>query len=116
MRDHGAGPDHRAPADLDIGKYGRVGADRGAPSDHRARELAGPILASWKAIIGEGCVRANEDVVLDRDAVPQLHPAFHRDAVANDHVVLDEDPVANIAIRANRRPGEDVGKGMDARS
>mgnify|MGYP000256354291 CR=1 FL=1 len=56
-------------------------------------------------VVGEGGVRTDEDVVLQRDAVPQLDAALDRDAVAHDDLVLDEAMGADIAVAADDRTG-----------
>src|SRR6185295_16829484 len=52
----------------------------------------------------------HEDVVLQRHSVPQLDPAFHRDAVAHYRATFDKSVVADVAIRADTRALENVGE------
>lgn len=75
--------------------------DRSASFNGRYREGHRVLLAARKRVVGEGNVRADEDVVLDAQAVPKLNAGFHRDAVADDDAVLDEDVRADVAIGAD---------------
>jgi hypothetical protein len=72
------------------------------------------LLAARPGVVGEGDVGANEDVVLDSQAVPELHARLNRDAVADDDVVLDEDVGADVAVGTDAGVGEDDDELPDA--
>jgi hypothetical protein len=63
-------------------------------------------LAAREGVVGKGDIGADEHVVLDSQAVPELHAGFDRGAVADDHVVLDEDVGADVAVGADAGVGE----------
>ena len=70
-------------------------------------------------IVGEGRVRAQEDVILDPKPVPQIDPVLQRDAIPDDDVILHEAMRADIAVAANPRARQhhdklpDAGPGAD---
>ena len=72
------------------------------------------LFASGKPIVRKRRVRADEHVVLDSQAVPELNAAFDRDPIAHHDVVLDEDMIADVAVAADARAAEQVRKGPDA--
>src|SRR4051794_16585626 len=65
-------------------------------------------------IIGEGRVRADEHVVLEPQAVPELDSALDRDPIAQHYVIFDEGVVADVAVAAQDRARQHVGKRPDA--
>jgi hypothetical protein len=71
--------------------------------------------AARKGIVGERCVRPNENVVLHFDSVPELNAAFHCHAVPDDNIILDKNVVAKIAFTTNASARQDVGEGPNAR-
>ena len=93
-----------------------VRADRSAGLDHGLREGFRILPAARKAIVGEGGVRADEDVVVQAHAVPQLDAALDRDPVAQNHAAFDENEVADVGLAPHHRPGQHVGKGPDPRA
>ena len=101
--DDGARAHHRAASDRDSRQQRGIGSDRCALLHDRRQELRGPPPAARKAIVRERRVRADEDVVLDAYAIPELDAAFHGDAVADDDVVLDERVIADVAVGADAR-------------
>ncbi len=88
--------------------------DRSAGFNRRHRKGRWVLLAAWKGVVGEGDIGADEDVILDAQAIPKLHARFHRDAVADDHVVLNEDVGANVAVGADASVAEDYDELPDA--
>src|SRR5690349_2557437 len=66
------------------------------------------LLASGEAVVGKSSVGTDEDVILDGDPVPKLHPAFNRGPIADHYVVFYETVVANVAIGADSRAWENV--------
>ena len=81
-----------------------------------AQERLRPPPAAREAVVRERRVGADEDVVLDPHAVPELDAAFHRDAIADDDVVLDERVIADVAVGADARAGQHVRERPDARA
>jgi hypothetical protein len=63
-------------------------------------------LAAGKAIVGECGVWTYEHVILDREAVPELHTAFDRHAIAYDHEIFYENSIADVAITSQFRSRE----------
>ena len=71
------------------------------------------LFATWKRIIREGDIRADESIILDSDSIPKLHARFDRDPVPNHDIVFYEDVIAQIAVRPDVRFREDVHEGPD---
>lgn len=88
--------------------------DRSAGFNGRYRKGCRVLLATREGVVGEGDVGADEDVVLDAQAVPELNAGFHRDTVADDDVVLDEDVGADVAVGTDAGVGEDDDELPDA--
>jgi hypothetical protein len=82
----------------------------------RFREFGGVLMAARKRVVGEGGVRADEDIVFKGDAIPELYTAFNGDTVAYSYFVLDEHVVADVTFTADYGPREDVGEGPHAGS
>ena len=104
-------------ARLPIVRPGRMVApppDRSAGFNRRHREGGWILLAARKRVIGEGDIGADEDVVLDAQAIPKLHAGFHRDAVADDYVILYEDVGADVAVGPDAGVAEDYDELPDA--
>ena len=72
--------------------------------------------AARERVVGEGRVGTNENVVLDPDAIPQLHAGLDGDPIADLHVVLDKNVITEVAVLADARPRQDVREGPDARA
>ena len=88
--------------------------DRSAGFNGRDRKGGRVLLAAREGVVGEGNVGADEDVVFDAQAVPELYAGFHRDAVADDDFVLDEDVGADVAVSTDAGVGEDDDELPDA--
>src|SRR6476620_9234863 len=112
-RHHRPGPDHCTPANPDSPQQCRIGADRRSRLDDCLFKGFRVLPTAREAIVGEGGIGTDENVIAQTDAIPELYAAFHRDAIAHDHVVFDEHAIADIAIATDLRSGEDVGKGPD---
>ena len=95
------GSHHSALADSDARKDCCVGTDRRTLFDERREQLGRRIARTGLEIVGEGYVRSDEDVILQRQAVPELNAAFDRDAVADDDLVLDEAMRADVPVAAD---------------
>ena len=98
-RNHRASTHHRVSSDRDAGQDCRIRPDRGALADPGDGKLARPLPAAWELVIRERGVRADKDVVVEPDAIPQLHAGLDRDSVTHHDVVLDEDVIADVAAR-----------------
>lgn len=46
--------------------------------------------ATREVVVGECSIRPDKRVVLDAQAIPELHAVLDRDAIADDDIVLDE--------------------------
>ena len=73
-------------------------------------------MAARKRIVGKSGVGADEDVVFERDALPQLHAAFQRDAMAHHRAAFNKRVIAEIAIGADARAREHMREGPDPRA
>lgn len=109
-RHDGTGSHHGPLPDREARKDGCICPDRCAVADPRLEKLFGILLTPRKTVIGKGGVRADENIVLDADSVPELHATFNRDPVSDYDVVFDENMVANIAVRANPGARQHMGK------
>jgi hypothetical protein len=70
-----------------------------------------PLYVRTRAkIIGKGDPRTEEDVVGDMHSLEDHHLILDRDPIANSGAVFYERPVADIAITADARAGQNVGK------
>ena len=107
MSDDGARGDHRVLANVHR-KNGGIRPNGSAAADFGAQELFRIVFASGKAIVGKGGVRADEDVVANPDAVPELNSALDGAPIADHDVVFDETVVADIAVSPDLRSGKDV--------
>ena len=102
-----------------ISRPGRIVAL--APIDAPARTTVSslafePLPAARKAIVCEGRIRSYEHVILEHDSIPELDSALDGHSIADDHLALDKNAVADIAVLADTRSLEHVGKGPDART
>jgi hypothetical protein len=79
-------------------------------------KLFGRLLTPGKSIVSKRSIRPNENIILDSQPVPKLHSTFYGDSVADDYIILDKHVVANIAILANYRSRQNMGKSPDLRS
>lgn len=63
-----------------------------------------------KGVIRESGVGADEDVIPDAQAVPELHAVLDGDPIAHHHVILDEAVGADVAIPADAggRENDDI--------
>lgn len=81
--------------------------DRSAGFNGRNRKGNRILLTAREGIVGEVNVEADEDVVFDAKAVPELNAGLHRHTVSDDDVILDEYVRADIAVGTNAGVGED---------
>ena len=109
--DHGACANHGVRPNRQPGQDGGVGADRRAMTNYRARKRVKKLAAARERIVGECGVGTDEDIVFQRDAIPDLHAALDGDSVTDDDVVLNEYAVTNIAVGADAGAREHMGKG-----
>ena len=65
------------------------------------------LAATREWIIGESYVRADEDIVLDRNTIPQLDAALDRNAITYPNVVLYKAVRANVAVSPDLGVRED---------
>jgi hypothetical protein len=72
------------------------------------------VLAAWKGVVGKRCVWADEDIVFNSNAVPQLNAAFDGDPVTNDHIVFYEAVRADVASGADPSVWQHHGELPDA--
>ena len=73
-------------------------------------------LAPREAVVGESCIRTDENVILNLYAVPQLHSGLDGNAITETDVILDEHAIADIAICTDPRSWQHVGEGPDTRA
>src|ERR1700678_2522117 len=115
-RDDRTRTDHRPKADFEAWEDRRIGADRCSGSDNGLLVGFEPLPAARKAIVCEGRIWSYEHVILEHDSIPELDSALDGHSIADDHVTLDKNAVADIAVLADTRSLEHVGKGPDART
>ena len=75
--------------------------DRSAGFNGRCRKGGWVLLAAREAVVGEGDVGADEDVILDPQPIPELHPALDRDTIADHDIVLDQYMCTDVAVAAD---------------
>jgi len=95
-------------------QYRGVGSDRGAFFDQRPQSSLQMLLAAGHPIVGEGCIRTDEYIILQNDSIPQLHPALNGSAVADNDVIFYKALFANIAIRTDTRSRQNVHEGPNS--
>jgi hypothetical protein len=69
-------------------------------ADESSDKLRRSLLAPRKQIVDERRVRTDEDVILNRDAIPQLDATLNRYAISERYVVLNEDVIGNLVVSA----------------
>jgi hypothetical protein len=74
------------------------------------------LLAAGKRIIGERGVGADEYVVLDANAVPQMDAGLDRDPIADQDIAFDEGVGADVGIRSDLGAFENIGECPDSGS
>ena len=104
---------HSLAADSDARKEHGSTADGRAAFDDRSRETRWSLFAARKWIIRERRVRADEYVVAQLDAVPELNTRFHGYPVTYDDVILNKYVIADIYTRADDRAGKYVSECPD---
>jgi hypothetical protein len=82
--------------------------------NERPGEFRRSLLAPRKQIIDEGGVWADENVIFNREAVPQLDATFDRDSISQRDIVFDEDVIADVGVGANDGAWEDVSESPHA--
>src|SRR6266511_9874 len=71
------------------------------------------MLAPGERVVRERGVRANEHIIFESKAVPDLYAALDRDPVADHDIILDENMIANVAVGANDSTRQDVNERPD---
>jgi hypothetical protein len=79
-------------------------------AQQRSRKTILVLAAPGEAVVREGGVGADEDVVFHHHSVPKLNAAFDCDAVANHHTAFDKCVVANVAVASDTGTRQDMGK------
>lgn len=65
------------------------------------QKFCGAGFAAGSFIVSECGIGSNKYIILDAQSVPELHTAFHCDAVADHDVVFDENVIADVAVATN---------------
>ena len=94
--DNCTGTHHCTAPDRDSRKNSGIRPERCAMMNRRFCVFLGMLLGARKRIIGEGDVWADEYIIRNANAVPDLNSAFHGNAVAYNHIVFDKNMGANI--------------------
>src|SRR5207244_2895909 len=66
------------------------------------------LAAARKRIVGERRIRAHEDIVFQRNPVPELYATLDGDAITHHDIVFDERVVADVASGSNSGTAQDV--------
>ncbi len=100
---HGTGCDEGLLAHMDTANQRRVGAHSGAFGDTGRDEnpISASAARSRTQVIGECGTRADEDVVLELHALPDMNAILHHHAIAQDGAAFDEGMVTEIAVPAS---------------
>ncbi len=88
----------------------------GSPRFHKRFHDGFVLLASRENIVCEGCIRSDENVVFEGDALPQLHAALVSNSVSEGDVALDENVVADIAVLSDHDIWENMRECPDIRA
>ncbi len=67
----------------------------------RAQRRCQILATARKLVVGKGDVGADEDVILDPQPIPELHPALDRDTIADHDIVLDQYMCTDVAVAAD---------------
>lgn len=110
-RDYRACPDHCILPDGQTGQNGGIRTYRGTFPNEGCRKFDWILTAAWKRVVGKGDVRANKYIVFQGYSIPELDTTLDSDAVTYDDLVLDEDVITYVAVFADCRTWQDVGKG-----
>lgn len=101
--DYGACPNKGTFSNSDAGADHRSPADGAAALEYRRHKSAfWPDFGPGVFVVGECHVGANENVVLDTQAIPKVVPALHGHVVTHDHVIFDKAVTVDVAIRPDR--------------
>ncbi len=100
-----------APAPIEQPRRSRIGLT--VQSSARASSPARVIARGKRSFVRIG-VRADEDAVLHRDAVVDQRRVLDLDAVADRDALVDERVAPHDALRADARPGANLGTVPDA--
>jgi hypothetical protein len=79
------------------------------------QHLALVLLTARVFVVRKRDVRADEHIVRNAKAIPELDAALDRHTIADDDVVFDEDVIADVAVGSDPCAGQDVCEGPDAR-
>src|SRR2546425_1316495 len=108
--------DHRVRPDRDPAQERGVRPDRRAAFQERRPDRTAIDLAARPEIVGQHRVRAQENVVLGHDSVPDRDTVLDGHSIAQHRSVLDETVLADVAPGPDARAGHHVRPGPDARS
>jgi hypothetical protein len=64
-------------------------------------------------VVGERHAWPDKNIVLQRDAFPNMNAAFDGNTMAKAHTFFKKGVIAQIAVFAHDRPGANMGKGPD---
>lgn len=70
------------------------------------REMIRIGLRARELVIGKGNVGADEHVILDTQAIPELNSILDGDPITHDDIVFDKDLGANVAVASNPGIGQ----------
>jgi hypothetical protein len=105
-------PDKGVFTDRYAADHYNSGAQSG-PALHGCREQFGTMPLNMRTrpkIVGKGDPGTEEYVVCDMHPLEDHHLVLDRDPVANGDAVFHEGPIADIAVTADVRAGQNVGK------
>jgi hypothetical protein len=109
-KDDGARPNESKPAYDYTTEDGCVCSNRGIrPDQCRLQRCASFLNASSRiVVVRQNAIWAEEDVVLNRYALPDCNSILDRDIVSEGGAGLDEGVISDIAIRADPRTRHNV--------
>lgn len=112
--DHRPRSHHGKPANREARQNGGIGANA-ASLPQRDDGMSLQMLAAARTqIVRESRAGPHKDVVLQHQAIPQIHAALQGHAVSKAHHTFDKSVITDVAVFANHSPAQDMSKGPDA--
>ena len=115
-RHHCPRPNHRVLPNAQPRQDRAARTQRGPGRNMRGQRRCQILATARKLVVGKCNVGADEDVILDPQPIPQLHPALDRDTIADHDIVLDQYMCTDVAVAADPGPGQHHDVLPDARS
>jgi hypothetical protein len=96
-----ASRNHCPLSDRQARKHNSPGTNSASSSERGLLKGGWVLSAPGAAIVCKNGCRTNEDIILDKEPVPEVHPALDGDAMTDDYLALDKSVVTDVAVIAD---------------